>query len=110
MSVQETDTVDYVYLEEDRAAPVLVVTDPLGWGPAEAGLHIALLTGKLETQMAFVRSGRIVELWPEFREGKRVWVEVAARCALSPMAEEFYSHARDVMAETNIGLRVVLLS
>ena len=107
MSVQEIDTVDYIYLEE---APGRVVSDPLGWTPSETGKHIALLTDKLHTQVAFVRSGRIVEMWPDFHDGERVWVEVAARCALSPRAEAFYDGARDALAEANIGLRVVLLS
>ena len=110
MSVQEIDTVDYIYLEKDDAAPVLVVSDPLGWTPREERQHIDLLTDKLNTQVQFVSSGQIVEVWPQFHDGKRVWVEVTARCALSQRAVDFYDHARDVLAETNIGLRFMLLS
>lgn len=110
MSVRETDTVDYIYLEEQSEAPVLVVSDPLGWGPAEETPHIELLTEKLNTQIAFVNTGQIVQVWPEFRDGKIVWVEVAARCALSPRAEAFYEHAGSVMADANMKLRLMLLS
>ena len=110
MSVRETDTIDYIYLEEETEAPVLVVSDPMGWSPPEEPVHIELLAEKLNTQIAFVNSGQIVQVWPEFRDGKIVWVEVAARCALSPKAHEFYQHAGGVMAEANIKLRLMLLS
>ena len=110
MSVQETDTIDYMYLEERGDAPVLVVSDPLGWSPAEETPHIELLTEKLNTQIAFVNSGQIVQVWPEFRDGEIVWVEVAAHCALSPRAEQFYHHAGGVLAEANMKLRLMLLS
>jgi hypothetical protein len=110
MSVQETDTIDYIYLEERSDAPVLVVSDPLGWSPPEEAPHIELLTEKLNTQIAFVNTGQIVQVWPEFREDRIVWVEVAARCALSPRAEQFYQHAGSVLAEANMKLRLMLLS
>lgn len=110
MSVHETDTVDYVYLEEASDAPVLVVSDPLGWTPPEENPHLELLREKLNTQIQFVNSGQIVQVWPEFRDGKIVWVEVAARCALSPRAEDFYVHAGATMADANIRLRFMLLS
>jgi hypothetical protein len=110
MSVQETDTIDYIYLEERSEAPVLVVSDPLGWGPAEEAPHIELLTEKLNTQIAFVNTGQIVQVWPEFRDGRIVWVEVAARCSLSQRGQAFYQHAGSVMAEANMKLRLMLLS
>lgn len=110
MSVQEIDTVDYIYLEENDRAPVLVVSDPLGWTPAEESRHIDLLTDKLNTQAQFVASGQIGQVWPQFGDGELVWVEVAARCALSRRAEAFYDRAREMLSQTNIGLRVTLLS
>ena len=110
MSVRETDTIDYIYLEEQSEAPVLVVSDPLGWSPREEADHIELLAEKLNTQITFVNSGQIMQVWPEFRDGRIVWVEVAARCALSPKAEEFYQHAGGVLADQGMKLRLMLLS
>lgn len=110
MSVQQIDTVDYIYLEEQTDSAVLVVSDPLGWTPPEEMSHIELLTEKLNTQITFVNTKQIVQVWPQFRDGVMVWVEVAARCALSHRAEAFYQHARTVMAGDNIGLRFTLLS
>jgi hypothetical protein len=109
MSVHEIDTVDYIYLEEASEAPVLVVSDPLGWTPLEEDPHLELLSQKLNTQIAFVNTGQIVQVWPEYRDGRIVWVEVAGRCALSPRAEAFYQHASEVMAAANMQLRFMLL-
>lgn len=109
MSVQETDTVDYIYLDERKDTPVLVVSDPLGWTPPEEAPHLDLLTDKLNTQIAFVNTGQIVQVWPDFRDGAVVWVEVAGRCALSPRAEAFYQRAGSVMDRANMRLRFTLL-
>ena len=109
MSVQQIDTVDYIYVEAQSEEPVLVVSDPLGWTSSEEDPHIELLTEKLNTQMAFVNTGQIAEVWPAFHEGVQVWVEVAGRCALSRRAEAFYQHAREVLAGANMGLRFMLL-
>jgi hypothetical protein len=57
-----------------------------------------------------VNTGQLVQVWPEFHDGKIVWVEVAARCALSQRAHEFYQHAGGVMADANMKLRLMLLS
>jgi hypothetical protein len=110
MSVQESDTIDYIYVEEDSEDPVLVVSDPLGWTPPEEEPHLGLLADKLSTQQVFVNSGQIAKVWPSFRDGKLVWVEVAGRCSLSARAEDFYRQAGEVLAESNIGLRFMLLS
>ena len=36
------------------------------------GSHIDLLADKLNTQMAFVNTGQIVQVWPGFKDGKEV--------------------------------------
>lgn len=110
MTVRETDTIDYIYLEGEGDAAVLVVSDPMGWSPTEEEPHIKLLADKLETQIEFVNTGQIAQVYPEFKDGRIVWVEVAARCSLSARAHEFYKHAGGVMAENNMKLRLMLLS
>jgi len=110
MTVHETDTIDYIYLEETDHAPVLVVSDPMGWTEEEEQPHLELLMEKLNTQIAFVDSGEISKVWPEHTSDEPVWVEVAARCALSERARAFYAHAGEVMADANMRLRLMLLS
>jgi hypothetical protein len=104
MSVLETDIVDYVYLDEDDATPVLVVSDPLTWKPPEDAQHLECLREKLNMQIAFVETGQIAAVWPGYAGGL-VRVEVVARHALNKAAEEFYGLAKRVMTQANMDLQ-----
>lgn len=103
MSVLETDLVDYVYLDEASATPVLVVSDPLTWRPPEDEAHLEALRDKLNAQIAFVETGQIRGVWPGFAGGL-VKVEVVARCTLTRAAEAFYEEARAVMRKADMSL------
>ena len=103
MSVLETDIVDYVYLDERTAMPVLVVSDPLTWKPPEDEDHLEALREKLNTQIAFVETGQIKGVWPGYAGGL-VKVEVMARHTLTRAAREFYGHASGVMQAANMQL------
>ncbi|MDE2356390.1 MAG: hypothetical protein KGL69_06510 [Alphaproteobacteria bacterium] len=108
MSVLETDLVDYIYLDEDERTPVLVVSDPLSWRPPEDERHLDMLRDKLNAQIAFVETGQIKGVWPDY-SGGLVRVEVIARCPLTDMAGQFYHKAREVMTGANMDLRFQLL-
>ena len=103
MSILEADLVDYVYLEDDTATPVLVVSDPLTWKPPEDEDHLEALREKLNSPIAFVETGQIRGVWPGFAGGL-VRVEVVARHSLTRMAEDFYHAAGRVMKEANMDL------
>jgi hypothetical protein len=103
MSVLETDIVDYIYLDDDEETPVLVVSDQLSWRGESQAAHIDALRDKLNAQIAFVESGQIRGVWPDY-DGRRVKVEVVARCALNATANEFYVQASRVMTQANMDL------
>ena len=108
MSVLETDLIDYIYLDDDTDTCVLVVSDPLSWRPPDDEHHLDALRDKLNAQIAFVESGQIRAVWPDFKGGL-VRVEVVARCPLTQSAGAFYGVARDVMERANMDLRFQLL-
>ncbi len=108
MSVLETDLVDYIYLDEDEQTPVLVVSDPLSWRPPEDAAHLEALREKLNSQIAFVQTGQIRGVWPDYRGGL-VRVEVIAQNPLTDLAEQFYRRAREVMTGANMELAVQFL-
>lgn len=103
MSVLDTDMVDYIYLDEDEATPVLVVSDPLGWRPPYDSDHLEALRDKLNAQIAFVESGQIRGVWPGYAGGL-VRVEVVAKCQPNEAANELYAVARQVMSKANMDL------
>ena len=103
MSVIDTDQVDFVYLDERTATPVIVVSDPLTWKPPEDEDHLEALRIKLNAQIAFVETGQIRGVWPGYAGGL-VKVEVIARYALTRAAQEFYGVAESVMKKANMAL------
>ncbi|HZK99951.1 MAG TPA: DUF6572 domain-containing protein [Caulobacteraceae bacterium] len=107
MSVLETDLIDYIYLDDDSATPVLVVSDPLPWRPPGDQGHLDALRHKLNAQIAFVETGQLKGVWPAWR-GETVRVEVVARCPLTDEASDFYGLARQVMTGANMDLRFQL--
>jgi hypothetical protein len=109
MSVLETDIIDYIYLDDDSDTCVLVVCDPLTWRAPEDQRHIDVLRDKLNAQIAFVETGQIRAVWPDYDGGQIIRVEVVARCPLTRSAGEFYGLARDVMEQANMDLRFQLL-
>jgi len=108
MSVLETDLIDYIYLDDEDDTPVLVVSDPLSWRPADHQRHLDALRDKLNAQIVFVETGQIRGVWPDYAGGP-VRVEVVAHCPLTRGAGEFYGLARDVMERANMDLRFQLL-
>jgi hypothetical protein len=108
MSVLETDVIDYIYLDDEDDIPVLVVSDPLTWRPPEAEQHLRALREKLNAQIAFVETGQLTGVWPDY-DGGPVRVQVMARCALTDTANAFYGVAREIMTKANIDLRFQLL-
>lgn len=104
MSVLDVDMVDYVYLDDDTQTPVLVVSDPLSWKPVEEQKHLEALREKLNAQIAFVETGQIEKVWPDY-DGRQVKVEVVARHSLTEAAKEFYSRAKSVMTQANMDLQ-----
>ena len=109
MTVLETNLVDYIYLEEeDGQVPVLVISDPLSWRPPEDRRHLLALREKIKTQIAFVETGQLTGVWPNYNGGL-VRVQVYASCALSDAAHDFYATARQAMNDANMELRVRLL-
>ena len=108
MSVLETDTIDYIYLDPDHETPVLVVSDPLGWRPPDDETHLDCLREKLNAQITFIESGQIRKVWPRF-DGRPVRVEVVARSPLTGRAQAFYAVATKAMSKANMELRFQLL-
>ena len=109
MSVMDTNLVDYIYLEHDDGdVPVLVISDPLSWRPPDDRRHLWALREKIKTQIAFIETGQLTGVWPNYQGGK-VRIQVYASCALSDVAHDFYAVQQRAMTDTNLELRVRLL-
>jgi hypothetical protein len=66
MSVEQTDVVDIVSIERETGNVILPISDHLDWSDSAA--HQRNLQKKLNTYLAFVESGEILEQYPKARD------------------------------------------
>ena len=66
MSIVETKVVDIIAVPEwEPKNVILLITDHLKWGDkAQQGEHLLLLQEKINTYIAFIESGEILENYP----------------------------------------------
>ena len=98
MSVDQPNVVDAIGIAQNGEV-VLTAFDHREWD--EANEHLVLLQDKLNTYLAFVEGGQLLEEYPD-ATGRPVRIDVVCRCAPSTTAEQFLGAAEAVCA--NAGL------
>ncbi|AZC36737.1 DUF6572 domain-containing protein [Pseudomonas chlororaphis] len=109
MSILDTRVIDICAVpdwEPDKV--VLVITDHLEWGnKAEQGEHLLLLQEKINTYIAFIESGEILESYPAAK-GKSPIIRITGLYELPEQGQRFVDRATQVLKEVGIGLEFVL--
>ena len=101
-TVEQTEIVDMVGIDEESGNVVLAIFDPLGWECEHE--RLLLLENKLNAYLRFIDSGELVQKVPNARD-RRVLVEVIGRKGQSPKAREFFQKAKGFFGDSGIGLR-----
>jgi hypothetical protein len=91
MSIDQTDIVDFVSIDQGTDALMLTISDHLPWGDEE-GPHLQLLQSKLNACLRFIESGELVAKYPEAL-GRDIVVNIVARYPPSSKATMFLEHA-----------------
>lgn len=70
MSITETKVVDIIAVPEwEPENVILVITDHLEWGDkAQQGEHLLLLQEKINSYVAFIESGELLESYPPAKD------------------------------------------
>jgi len=90
MSVDNARVVDAVGIENATGDVVLTVADHLDWVDAPA--HLEVLQSKLNSYLAFVEGGELLEQYPG-AAGRLVRIEVVLKYPPKASAERFFSEA-----------------
>jgi hypothetical protein len=69
MSIEQTDTVDFLSIKKDSGEAWLTISDHLDWDQEE-DRHLFLLQDKLNAYLRFIESGEMVERFPKPRGGR----------------------------------------
>jgi hypothetical protein len=91
MSVEQTDTVDFVSVDQVSNDLLFTISDHLAWDQGE-GEHLLLLQKKVNAYLRFIESGEVVKKLPQAR-GRNVVINVVGQFPLSEKAKLFFEKA-----------------
>jgi hypothetical protein len=109
MSINETKVVDIIAVpEREPDNVVLVITDHLEWGnKAQQGEHLLLLQEKINTYIAFIESGELLDSYLPAK-GKNPKIRINGLYALPEQGETFIDRVTEVLKGVGIGMEFVL--
>jgi hypothetical protein len=102
VSVEQTDIVDIIGTDRWTGRVTLTISDHLDWTDSVA--HQTILQKKLNTYLAFVESGEILERYPEAKD-KAVTFAVVFKFAPDEAGRAFLTRARQVIEAAGFSLR-----
>lgn len=103
MSVDQIRVVDAISIENATGNVVLTVSDHLEWD-IDTNEHLLVLQEKLNTYLAFVESGEILESYPD-AEGRDVVISIACKFPPNELARNFFDRAIAVVDGAGMKLR-----
>ena len=101
MSIEQTNVVDFIGVDRTSGEVVLTLTDAIDWDDQEA--HLRLLKAKLESYLAFVEAGEILESYPDAR-GRPVRIDVIFRVQPIPAAIQLLDRAKEVGGDIGVSV------
>jgi asparagine synthetase A len=100
VSVEQTETVDVISVDQKTGEVILTVSDHLDW--TENLKHQTLLQSKLNTYLRFVESGELLESYPSAKN-RRIAFCVVFKFAPDQEAREFLARVQQVVTSAGIG-------
>ncbi len=90
MSIEQSNTVDFIGEENATGTVVLTIADHLSWDREYE--HLSMLQAKLNAYLAFVESGEIADKYSV--EGKQIRIDIVGQFPLSEKAFDFLLKAQ----------------
>ncbi len=106
MSVDQTEVVDAIGVDNASGDVVLTITDHLEWGSNE---HLLLLQEKLNTYLSFVESGEILSTYADAK-GRDVLINVVCKYPPDESAINFLSQLGSIIDGAGIKFKYQLIN
>ncbi|MGE5417729.1 MAG: DUF6572 domain-containing protein [Acidobacteriota bacterium] len=103
MTIEDTNKIDVVGINESSEAICLTITDHLGWENEQE--HIQLLQDKLNAYLRFIDSGQIYEAYPE-ATGHHVIIRVCAQNHIPSIGIQFYKQATAFVKKEGVDIEI----
>jgi hypothetical protein len=106
VTIEQTKVVDFVTLEHKTGDVLLTISDHLPWksDTKEEGEHLWLLQEKINTCLAFIENGQLLERVPEARDRKLV-INIVGKFPLSEKAKSFFKKTKALLEAAGYDLR-----
>jgi hypothetical protein len=103
MSVENTDTIDFIGTDNLSGKIILTISDHLDWTNGEN--HLRKLQEKLNTYLRFCESGELYKSYPK-AVGRHIVFSVVMKHVLLPEGESFLEKVRAAMECAGFELQV----
>lgn len=97
MSVQQKEIIDIITNGKKANEVELIITDHLSWDENKNQEHIKALQNKINTYLTFIKSGELIEKYPEYK-GKLAIIKVIGMYPLNETARQFYQKTSQTTA------------
>ena len=101
MSVEQTEKVDFIGMDEATGDVALGISDHLEWADED---HLRILQDKINAYLRFIESGEMLESYPDAR-GRHVTIDLIARCEPDQKASRFLDRVRQTLEAAGFSFR-----
>jgi len=99
VSLENVHLVDAIGLDRDSGAAVLTIMDSWDWSDEQH--HLLTLQQKINTYLAFIQTGEIVESYPHAL-GKKIVIDIIGMHPMPPRGKVFLEKASATAAELDV--------
>jgi len=105
MSIEQPKLIDFIGVDKASGSVVLTISDHLDWKDSQH--HQLILQEKLNSYLAFIESGEILESYPDSK-GRRPVIGVVGQYAPDVSGREFLARVESTLEHAGIGFRFQL--
>jgi hypothetical protein len=107
MSIEQTKVIDAIGIDNATDNVVLTISDHINW-LEQTNDHLFLLQEKLNSYLAFIESGEIVDAYPDAKN-RKVVTDIVYKYPLNKQAQEFYQKVEKIIENAGIEFQYGLL-
>lgn len=106
MSIDQTNIVDFISVNDLGDEVVLTISDHLKWG-SDTKDHLLLLQEKINSYLRFIESGELLDSYPN-ANGRSVVINIAGKYPLNQEAKSFINQVKPIVSGAGMALRFEL--
>lgn len=106
MSIEQTDVVDFISVDEAANEVVLTISDHLDW-EGDIKEHLLLLQEKINSYLRFIESGELRGSYSN-ANGRNAVINIVGKYTLNEEARVFIDQVKSVVSNAGMALRFEL--